>query len=151
MRSRQTGKFDTGDAPARSHGSTVTFMQTLRRVGVILTWFAGLAFVLAAANKNDPYLIALRGSGNVVLTVTSLAAFAVLIRRGYWSRRRTAGKLLVLMWCLPSLAMLGAHVSFESARKTLCKPMPRWLAASKSISSWANRHSMKWRRWPRRA
>ena len=61
MRSRQTGKFDTGDAPAR-HGSTVTFMQTLSRVGVILTWFAGLAFVLAAANKNDPYLIALRGS-----------------------------------------------------------------------------------------
>jgi len=94
-------------------------MQTLRRVGVILTWFAGLAFVLAAANKNDPYLIALRGSGNVVLTVTSLAAFAVLIRRGYWSRRRTAGKLLVLMWCLPSLAMLGAHVSFEVRKKNV--------------------------------
>lgn len=113
------GKFDTGDGPARSHGSTVTFMQILRRVGVILVWFAGLVFVFAAANKNDPYLIALRGSGNVVLTVTSLAAFAVLIRRGYWSRRRIAGKLLVLMWCLPSLAMLGAHVFFEVRKRNV--------------------------------
>jgi len=60
MRSPQAGKFDTGDAPARSHGSTVTFMQTFRRVCVILTWFAGLVFVFAAANKNDPYLVAPR-------------------------------------------------------------------------------------------
>ncbi len=119
MRSHQMGKFDTGDGPARSHGSTVTFMPALKRIGIILVWFAGPLLVFAAANKNDPYLIALRGSGNIVLTVTSLAVFLVLIRRGYWSRRGIAGKLLVVLWCLPSLAMLGAHVSFEVRKKNV--------------------------------
>jgi hypothetical protein len=35
-------------------------MQNNNRIGVVLIWFAGLIFGLAAANKNDPYRIALR-------------------------------------------------------------------------------------------
>ena len=58
-------------------------MQTIRRIGVILIWFAGLLFVFVAVNKNDPYLIALRGAGNIVLFVASIATLAVLIYRGY--------------------------------------------------------------------
>ena len=49
-------------------------MQIIKRIGVILIWFAGLAFVFAAANKNDPYLISMRGPGNIVLAVASIAA-----------------------------------------------------------------------------
>jgi beta-N-acetylhexosaminidase len=94
-------------------------MQALKRIGIILAWLAGMILVFAAANKNDPYLISLRGPGNVALAVTSLVIFLVLIRHGYWSRRGIAGKLLVALWCLPSLAMLGAHVSFEVRKRNV--------------------------------
>jgi beta-N-acetylhexosaminidase len=87
-------------------------MQILKRIGLILLWFAGAVFVFAAANKNDPYLISLRGPGNIVLATASVVVALILIRRGYW-RRGVAGKALILLWCLPSLSMLGAHASFE--------------------------------------
>jgi beta-N-acetylhexosaminidase len=94
-------------------------MQALRRIGIILLRFAGMIFVFAAANKNDPYLISLRGPGNVVLAVTSLVVFLVVIRHNYWSRRGIAGKLLVLLWGLPPLAMLCAHLSFEVRKRNV--------------------------------
>ena len=40
----------------------------------LLIWFAGLVFVFAAANKNDPYLIAMRGPGNIALAIGSVVA-----------------------------------------------------------------------------
>jgi beta-N-acetylhexosaminidase len=91
-------------------------MQIIKRIGVILIWCAGMAFVFAAANKNDPYLIAMRGPGNIVLAIGSVAALVVLIRRGY-GRTGIAGKLLVLLWCVPPLAMLCAQVSFELSKR----------------------------------
>jgi beta-N-acetylhexosaminidase len=94
-------------------------MQIIKRIGVILIWLAGLLFVFASANKNDPYLIALRGAGNIVLFVASLAALAVLIRRGYWRERGIAGKMLVLLWCLPSLSMVCAHGAFEWRKRNV--------------------------------
>src|SRR3981081_4505596 len=94
-------------------------MRALKRIGIILAWLAGMILVFAAANKNDPYLISLRGLGNIVLAVTSLGIFLVLIRHGYWSRRGIGGKLLVALWCLPSLAMLGAHVSFGVRKRNV--------------------------------
>ncbi|WP_065754265.1 glycoside hydrolase family 3 N-terminal domain-containing protein [Bradyrhizobium paxllaeri] len=87
-------------------------MKILKRIGLILLWLAGAVFVFAAANKNDPYLISLRGSGNIVLATASIVVALILIRRGYW-RRGVAGRALILLWCLPSLSMLGAHASFE--------------------------------------
>ncbi|KRQ95369.1 glycoside hydrolase family 3 N-terminal domain-containing protein [Bradyrhizobium valentinum] len=87
-------------------------MQIFKRIGLILVWLAGTVFVFAAANKNDPYLISLRGSGNIVLAAASVVVAVILIRRGIW-RRGVAGRALVLLWCLPSLSMLGAHASFE--------------------------------------
>jgi len=59
-------------------------MQILKRIGLILVWLAGAAFIFAAANKNDPYLIMLRGPGNAVLAAASIIAVLVLIRRGHW-------------------------------------------------------------------
>ena len=91
-------------------------MQIIKRIGVILIWLAGSAFVFAAANKNDPYLISMRGSGNIVLAMASIAVLIALIRCGYW-RRGIAGKLLILLWCAPSPAMLCAQVSFELRKR----------------------------------
>jgi beta-N-acetylhexosaminidase len=94
-------------------------MNIIKRLGVILVWFAGLAFIFAAANKNDPSLIALRGAGNIILVAVSIAVLIVLIRFGYWRRRAIAGKLLVLLWCIPSLAMLCAQASFEIRKRNV--------------------------------
>lgn len=87
-------------------------MKILRRVGLILVWLAGALFAFAAVNKNDPYLIALRGPGNIILAATSVVVAFILIRRGYW-RRGATGRALILLWCLPSLSMLGADAAFE--------------------------------------
>jgi beta-N-acetylhexosaminidase len=118
------------------------FMQILKRIGIILVWLAGPVFIFAAVNKNDPYLISLRGSGNVVLAATSIIAVVVLIRRGYW-RRGTAGRLLILLWCLPSLSMLGAHASFEWRKRSVLQTMLRRREALGDISSWDIRHSRR--------
>ena len=93
-------------------------MQILKRIGITLVWLAGAVFVFAAVNKNDPYLISLRGAGNIVLAAASIVAAGALIRRGYW-RRGIAGRLLILLWCLPSLSMLGAHASFEWRKRNV--------------------------------
>lgn len=87
-------------------------MNILRRVGFILVWLAGALFVFAAVNKNDPYLISLRGPGNIVLAATSIVVALILIRRGHWKRGAT-GRALILLWCLPPLSMLGAGAVFE--------------------------------------
>lgn len=87
-------------------------MQILRRIGLVLVWLAGALFVFAAVNKNDPYLISLRGMGNILLVATSIIVALILSRRGYW-RRGVAGRGLVLLWCLPPLSMLGADAAFE--------------------------------------
>jgi beta-N-acetylhexosaminidase len=86
-------------------------MQFLRRIGLILLWSAAPLIAFAAANKNDPYLLVLRGAGNIVLVVASLAIVIVLLRRGRW--RTIVGKLLIVLWCLPPLLMSAAHLKFE--------------------------------------
>ena len=99
-------------------------MQIIKRVGVSSIWFAGLLFAFAAANKNDPYLIALRGPGNIVLFLASIVAFIILIRCGYWRRRTIAGRMLVLLWSLPSLSMMFAQGSFELRKQDVLQTEP---------------------------
>lgn len=89
-------------------------MQILRRLGLILLWFAAPVAAFAAVNKNDPYLLVLRGAGNIALVAASLLIVAVLLRWGHW--RSIAGKLLVMLWCLPPLLMSAAHLKFELRR-----------------------------------
>jgi beta-N-acetylhexosaminidase len=86
-------------------------MQSLNRIGLILLWLAAPLVAFAAANKNDPYLLVLRGVGNIALVVTSIVIVIVLLRRGRWCT--TAGKLLVMLWCVPPLLMSAAHLKFE--------------------------------------
>jgi len=90
-------------------------MQLIRRIGLILLWLAAPPFAFAAANKNDPYLIVLRGAGNIALVAVSTIIVVVLLRRGHW--RSIAGKLLVMLWCLPPLLMAAAHLSFELRKR----------------------------------
>jgi hypothetical protein len=91
----------------------------INRIGIAALWLLGLACVFAAINKNDPYLISLRGAGNIALAVASVVISAVLIRRGYWRRRGIAGKLLVLLWGLAPISMLGAHLTFEVRKRNV--------------------------------
>ncbi|MBR0790390.1 glycoside hydrolase family 3 protein [Bradyrhizobium manausense] len=86
-------------------------MQFLRRIGLILLWSAAPLVAFAAANKNDPYLVPLRGAGNIALVVASIAIAILLLRRGRW--HSLPGKLLVMLWCLPPMLMAVAQVSFE--------------------------------------
>ena len=93
-------------------------MKIFKRVGIILIWLAGPVLIFAAVNKNDPYLISLRGPGNIILATASIVTVVILIRRRYWGRG-IAGRLLILLWCLPSLSMLGAHASFEWRKRNV--------------------------------
>lgn len=95
-------------------------MHTSKRVGLILIWLAGLVLIIAAANKNDPYLISLRGAGNIALSASSILVAVILLRRGHWSRGM-AGRALILLWCLPPLAMFGAHAAFEWRKQSVLR------------------------------
>ncbi|WP_445217921.1 glycoside hydrolase family 3 N-terminal domain-containing protein [Bradyrhizobium sp. Pa8] len=86
-------------------------MQFLGRISLILLWLAAPLVAFAAVNKNDPYLVPLRGAGNLALIVASLAIVILLLRRGRW--RTVADKLLVALWCLPPVLMSAAHLKFE--------------------------------------
>lgn len=86
-------------------------MQFINRIGLILLWLAAPVVAFAAVNKNDPYLLVLRGAGNIALVVASIVIVIVLLRLGRW--RSIAGKLLVMLWCLPPLLMSAAHLKFE--------------------------------------
>ncbi|QPF91092.1 glycoside hydrolase family 3 protein [Bradyrhizobium commune] len=86
-------------------------MQFLRRSGLVLLWLTAPVVAFAAANKNDPYLVPLRGVGNIALVIASIAIASVLLRRGHWLS--LPGKLLVMLWCLPPMLMAVAHLSFE--------------------------------------
>jgi len=81
------------------------------RIGAALLWPLALAFLFVGFNKNDPYLISLRGTGNIAVVAIGVAVAAALVWRGYWSS--AAKKMLVLLWCLVPLSMLAAHLRFE--------------------------------------
>jgi beta-N-acetylhexosaminidase len=81
------------------------------RIGAALLWPLALAFLFVGFNKNDPYLISLRGTGNVAVVAIGAAVAAALVWRGYWSS--AVKRILVLLWCLVPLSMLAAHLRFE--------------------------------------
>jgi beta-N-acetylhexosaminidase len=84
-----------------------------KRIGAVSIWFCGLAFVFAGFNINDPYLISLRGWGRLAIVAADIAVVVWLLRANPWCSRSIAAKLLVLLWCLPPLALLSAHESSE--------------------------------------
>jgi beta-N-acetylhexosaminidase len=86
--------------------------QMLKRFGTMLSWLLGLLLVLVNFNLNGPYLIMLRGWEMMIPVTASLAGLGLLLWRKSWTKRNLAGKLLVLMWCLPLPAMASAETVF---------------------------------------
>ena len=80
-----------------------------KRLRAMVSWLPGLLLILVNFNLNDPYLIMMRGSGTLILLVASLAVPALLLWRQSWRSRSFAGKLQVLLWCLPLPAMISAE------------------------------------------
>jgi beta-N-acetylhexosaminidase len=88
----------------------------------IVLGILGLVFLFVGVNINEPYLISLRGSGAAALFIASnVVVFILLIKRGYWNGGGIAGRLLVLLWCLPSSSILYAHVSFEVGKRDVLR------------------------------
>ncbi|MBR0869526.1 glycoside hydrolase family 3 protein [Bradyrhizobium tropiciagri] len=99
-------------------------MQIGKRIGIALLWIAGLIFAFAAINNNDPYLVPLRGTGNLLLVITSIVVPVVLIRCSFWRARGWSGKLLVATWCLPLLGMLISSAAFELRKHWVLQTPP---------------------------
>jgi beta-N-acetylhexosaminidase len=90
----------------------------MKRLGTLSLWLLGLLLLFAGANLNDPYLIMLRGFGGAGLLATCLVVLAALIYRGVRGRGMF-GTLLVLLWCLPPLAMATAKITFETRKQAV--------------------------------
>ena len=81
-----------------------------------------MVFLFVGVNINEPYyLISLRGLGAAALLIASNGVFVLLIKRGYWNGRGAAERLLILLWCLPSLSMLYAKISFEVGKRNVLR------------------------------
>ncbi|MCA6121948.1 glycoside hydrolase family 3 protein [Bradyrhizobium sp. WSM 1704] len=99
-------------------------MKISKRIGIALAWIVGLVLAFAAINNNDPYLVPLRGVGNLLLVVTSIVVPVVLIRCGFWRGRGWAARLLVATWCLPLLGMLASTATFELRKHRVLQTEP---------------------------
>lgn len=86
-------------------------MLFLTRIGLALAWLAGIVLTLVGVCKNDPLLTPLRGPVNLAIAIASLVLVAALLWRSDW-RSRWAPRCLIVLWCLPTLSMLGAELSF---------------------------------------
>ena len=86
---------------------------------IIALWLLGLLCIFAAVNTNEPYLVALRGVGVAILPIASLVVLFFLTKQRYLSERGLAGRLLAFLWCLPTLLLLHAHVSFDVRKQNV--------------------------------
>ncbi len=89
----------------------------IKIVGTVVLWLFGAAFIFAGFNIHEPYVNFLHGAAALVLSITGFIVF-FLIKRGHW-RAGKAGRLLVLLWCLPSLSMLYAQAAFELCKRNV--------------------------------
>ena len=99
-------------------------MKILKRLGIVSLWLVGILLLIVGVRKNDPVLLALRGPGNLMLCAASLTVALVLLWRGGWRGRAWTAKLLVLLWILPSLAMLYEMVDFAICKRGVLRTEP---------------------------
>ena len=90
----------------------------IKIAGTLALWLLGSAFVFLSFHIHEPYLAFLHGTGVAVFLIASFAVVFFLIKRRHW-RASNAGKLLVLLWCLPSPSMLYAHAVFEVCKRNV--------------------------------
>jgi len=99
-------------------------MRLAKWILLLLAWSTGLAFTIAGAFNNHPFLLSLRGPKTVVMSAISLLMIALLCRLGFWRRRGLAGWWLAVLWLLPPLSLLSASESFEIARRDVLQTEP---------------------------
>ena len=87
--------------------SRMPFRPIAGRVAVILLWLLGAAFILIGFNLYDVYLTNIRSWTIITLVASGCLVPTLLVWGGFW-RRGIAAKLLVLLWCLPPLAVGSA-------------------------------------------
>jgi beta-N-acetylhexosaminidase len=85
----------------------------LSRFVTVLLWPLGLLLTFVSANIYDPYLVVMRGWWSGVLVAGSLWILGALVATGYLRGRGILGKLLILLWCLPPIAMMSAVTVFQ--------------------------------------
>lgn len=88
---------------------------------MICLWLLAGFLIFVCSNLYDPYLVVMRGQGKILLLLACVVAIALLVIGGALRRNGIAGKFLVLMWCLPPLAMLSAEVVFQSRKQTVLR------------------------------
>lgn len=96
----------------------MSLRRIFRRVLAILLWVFPAALAFAGASLYDSYLTAARGWGGMALLLAGLVGLGVVTARGTW-RHGIAGKLLVLMWCLPAIALALATTTFQLRRQNV--------------------------------
>ncbi|MDU6376000.1 MAG: glycoside hydrolase family 3 protein, partial [Bradyrhizobium sp.] len=83
----------------------------LGRIRTAVLWSLALLFIFITFNSNEPYLVRLRGTGHAALLIVGLAAPLLLLLSGRW-RHGLSGRLLVLVWCIPLLALTSTQFTF---------------------------------------
>jgi len=84
----------------------------MRRTAIASLGLLALAATLLSINDNAPYLVPMRGIGNVVLLATGLFVPIALIRAGLW-RNGKVMRLVVALWCLPAPCLACAQLAFQ--------------------------------------
>lgn len=110
-------------------------MRSAKRFGLFLAWLIGAFLTFIGICNNDPFLVSLRGTGNVIVFVSCLVVVACLTKWGYWKRAGFAGRWLMLLWLLPPVSILSARASFESTKQNV-------LQTESSLAQRLGRHFM---------
>ncbi len=125
--------------------------KMIRRFVTFLLWLLGLLLTFVSANIYDPYLVVMRGWWSVGLVAGSLGVLGALVVAGYLRGRGLLGKFLVLLWCLPPVAMVSSITVFQVRKHALClrlKASVRRISGGTLLS--AIHRSMKLPPWPRK-
>lgn len=93
----------------------------MRRIGLVLLWVLAAFLAVVCANIYDPYLVALRGQGKFVLLAVSFVTIGLLVIFSAFRRKGVAGKLLVLIWFMPPLALACAEVTFHQRKQSVLR------------------------------
>ncbi len=97
----------------------MSLRQTCKWIVTALLWIAGGAFVFASLNLYDPYLTTIRGRTVTLMLLGGFAVLVLLLVCGHWGRRGIAGKLLVLLWCLPPIAAASATTTLQLHKRSV--------------------------------
>jgi beta-N-acetylhexosaminidase len=85
----------------------------MKSIGKALLWLLAPGAIVLGANNNEPYLVALRGAGNIVLLASAIVIPLVLLWTGFWRDGRLGGRLLVALWLVPAPLLASVQLVFR--------------------------------------